>query len=716
MRKTIFFFLVCCATQLFGQVNIQWEALPAQANSAAEIVYQTPQGFLFAQLPLAKKIMMSKDDAKTWETVAFQDSLPYYRFVSDKIGDIYCYSQKKIYKLDTSQNLFKAFLTIGGASYNHIGDVGFKSDKIYISTASELLIYDLNTLKVTFTKTYLNAGAYLILGKGNKNYIKTERSGLGAELKSFNDDGSNYTELGKKTELYYADAYALSSGKLILLKSFYLYVSEDEGATWQKQINQGFVDQLFVNSKNEIIIRRGTVMQSSSDEGKTWISISTPKNIFGNFYFLNNDTEKIVFTASDCYIKNFFLSKDKGTTWAEKSIALDKSQTIEILLTGENDVLSKSCTFFDEIKLHDKASWEKINILDSLDFSKVYILPSGKWMVRGWYSSIDGGQTVKAPNWYNSIDKGNTWQVHQSFPDSNSPNVDRNLNFNQLKQLLYVTFDKYYLSKDEGLTWEEFDSPNLYLGSKYPLLMHKDQIFFSTGTTFNSYNETTKEYKVINKINKRAIENISTPLLLKDDKIAFLAVTTSLGRSFLYISADFGVTFVFKLLPVEYGREVKDLLKGENNSLILLTYDNIYISYDEGSTWLSIKGDLPKNIDYDMIAISNDNLLYVGMKGAAIYKTKTSLSSTIKTKDAISKVMDFNLYPNPTTDELNIQIADNQDNVSNVLIYSIEGKLLQQSEFYGNSTSLNVQQLPQGIYLLQLKNGAKTTTKRFIKN
>jgi hypothetical protein len=103
------------------------------------------------------------------------------------------------------------------------------------------------------------------------------------------------------------------------------------------------------------------------------------------------------------------------------------------------------------------------------------------------------------------------------------------------------------------------------------------------------------------------------------------------------------------------------------------------------------------------------------MKGAPIYKTKLPLSKTIKTDDAISEISDFRLSPNPVTDELNIQFTDNQSNISIISIYSIEGKLLQQAQFQGNNTSLDVQRLPKGMYLLQLKNGDKSTVKRFVK-
>jgi Secretion system C-terminal sorting domain len=231
------------------------------------------------------------------------------------------------------------------------------------------------------------------------------------------------------------------------------------------------------------------------------------------------------------------------------------------------------------------------------------------------------------------------------------------------------------------------------------------------------YDITTKTTDYISKIDDKYLTGSTLPLALSKNKIAFLASTSFPCYCIsLYLSDDLGKTFKKKDLPgIRKGYDLVEFIKDSANHLILLTDNNVYISYDEGDTWNTIKGNLPSNIEYSSIAISNDQYLYVGMKGAPIYKTKLPLSKTIKTDDAISEISDFRLSPNPVTDELNIQFADNQLDMSSISIYSIEGKLLQQAQFYGNNTSLDVQYFPAGMYILQLNNGDKSAVKRFVK-
>jgi hypothetical protein len=85
----------------------------------------------------------------------------------------------------------------------------------------------------------------------------------------------------------------------------------------------------------------------------------------------------------------------------------------------------------------------------------------------------------------------------------------------------------------------------------------------------------------------------------------------------------------------------------------------------------------------------------------------------LPTKDLATT--NISIYPNPVTDELNVQFDDNQSGVADISIFSMEGKLLQQAQFYGNNTSLDVQKLPKGMYILQLNNGDKIAVKQFVK-
>lgn len=65
------------------------------------------------------------------------------------------------------------------------------------------------------------------------------------------------------------------------------------------------------------------------------------------------------------------------------------------------------------------------------------------------------------------------------------------------------------------------------------------------------------------------------------------------------------------------------------------------------------------------------------------------------------------IYPNPTQDML---IIDNSD-ADKVLIFDLNGRLLQTTSLYGEKATINVTTLPKGEYLLLLN----TQTFKFIK-
>ena len=59
--------------------------------------------------------------------------------------------------------------------------------------------------------------------------------------------------------------------------------------------------------------------------------------------------------------------------------------------------------------------------------------------------------------------------------------------------------------------------------------------------------------------------------------------------------------------------------------------------------------------------------------------------------------MNIRVYPNPTTDYLNIKISGSTS--FNVNIYDLNGKLLKSEK---NNTSIKIQELTNGLYVLEI--------------
>ena len=67
----------------------------------------------------------------------------------------------------------------------------------------------------------------------------------------------------------------------------------------------------------------------------------------------------------------------------------------------------------------------------------------------------------------------------------------------------------------------------------------------------------------------------------------------------------------------------------------------------------------------------------------------------------INKIMECILFPNPFNDNLNISVKENEQ--TEIILYDIfSRKLLQQT--FTNSTTLNTEQLANGIYIYELRN------------
>ena len=73
-------------------------------------------------------------------------------------------------------------------------------------------------------------------------------------------------------------------------------------------------------------------------------------------------------------------------------------------------------------------------------------------------------------------------------------------------------------------------------------------------------------------------------------------------------------------------------------------------------------------------------------------------------------------YPNPVADLLTIDLTGTKNGEGRISILNLEGKVMQTQKTSGMSiVTLNLSQLPQGVYLCRYTNGAETKTVKIIK-
>ena len=78
------------------------------------------------------------------------------------------------------------------------------------------------------------------------------------------------------------------------------------------------------------------------------------------------------------------------------------------------------------------------------------------------------------------------------------------------------------------------------------------------------------------------------------------------------------------------------------------------------------------------------------------------------------QTFDFEMYPNPTNRRLTLVIHEGSE-VSQVEIYTIDGKLLFSQEIEGDSKSFDLSDLEAGVYMIKVLNKSISRMKRLVK-
>jgi hypothetical protein len=90
----------------------------------------------------------------------------------------------------------------------------------------------------------------------------------------------------------------------------------------------------------------------------------------------------------------------------------------------------------------------------------------------------------------------------------------------------------------------------------------------------------------------------------------------------------------------------------------------------------------------------------------------TTLSVTLGISE--NKLLSFEMYPNPASDVLNIQLPSGTDKAE-VGVYDYTGRLVSSKTISSNDSSLDVQNISRGIYILRVTTDTKIGVQRFIK-
>lgn len=91
------------------------------------------------------------------------------------------------------------------------------------------------------------------------------------------------------------------------------------------------------------------------------------------------------------------------------------------------------------------------------------------------------------------------------------------------------------------------------------------------------------------------------------------------------------------------------------------------------------------------------------------------LGSTGTGQNMIYDNKNLKVYPNPVEMELNVELKNNHNQEKTISVYNLQGYEWASNHFTGPSTRINMDLMPDGIYILKIETGEKSYTKRIVK-
>lgn len=150
-----------------------------------------------------------------------------------------------------------------------------------------------------------------------------------------------------------------------------------------------------------------------------------------------------------------------------------------------------------------------------------------------------------------------------------------------------------------------------------------------------------------------------------------------------------------------------------NNNIFVGTQNNgFYWSINNGNNWNAWNYGLPANSTIYSLAISGQYIFAATNDGIWVCNL-SQITGTTNTED-IFEDSNTSVYPIPVKDYLIIQ-NENLCNTGMIEIYNMQGGLIKQIYPIQNRCVIDVANISNGLYFLQIKTKDKTIVKKFIK-
>ena len=176
----------------------------------------------------------------------------------------------------------------------------------------------------------------------------------------------------------------------------------------------------------------------------------------------------------------------------------------------------------------------------------------------------------------------------------------------------------------------------------------------------------------------------------------------------LHISDDNGVTWQSKKIEGAVGLSHFESFK--NILLLKDCFRNVFMSRDNGATWITFNSGLPPNfykVNLAAAHLVDSNNVYIVYNDAGIFKR--AINDFLSSTSAISNVSNIVIAPNPTSGDFYFSLPENESCNNSIqkitIVNSVGETVLTRLEQCQKQMNLNISHLPNGLYFLQTQIG-----------
>ncbi len=178
------------------------------------------------------------------------------------------------------------------------------------------------------------------------------------------------------------------------------------------------------------------------------------------------------------------------------------------------------------------------------------------------------------------------------------------------------------------------------------------------------------------------------------------------GIGGIHRSSDSGRTWTI----VKIGPKLVSSIINFGSTIFAGTQNGVYFSGNKGDSWTQANDGLRDSSVYALGVIGTE--LFAGTKSGGVYRADISwANSAVAVHSSEKSAMSLQVRPNPVSEKITLTY-DSGDEKGMLTLYNALGErmLSCQAEGTGNA-SLNMLPLPAGMYMLQLRCGAKLAQK-----